>query len=310
MKNKNLAITGIVIGALTLVLSAYILSNSHFNIRTTQTEVTEEGLLTNSISVSGDGTATAKPDVAYLTVGINSTQKTVNKAQDQVNKKVSSIVEIATKNGVKKEDITTLTVNIRPEYKWENNKSKFIGYTASQRLKLEIPYNVDDENSSVSRILDDISSLTTKTQVGDAVRGAIPNPLGIVKEKLGYGSAQENSTSKTNYDSEYRTDVTIDSIAFDVKDKKELSKQARELAYKSAEEKARQLAELSGVKLGKPISIRDSSAQYNQIDTNYALRSAKLDMAAEPVSDNFEPTQVFGGDQEVKVVLNVVFAIE
>ena len=51
----------------------------------------------------------------------------------------------------------------------------------------------------------------------------------------------------------------IDSISFTVDDPTEYYNEARELAVKNADEKARVLAEVAGVKLGKPTYISESS---------------------------------------------------
>lgn len=57
--------------------------------------------------------------------------------------------------------------------------------------------------------------------------------------------------------------ITISGITFDISDKSNLQKQARQSAYNDAKAKAQQYAQLSGMRLGDAITISDSSSSYN-----------------------------------------------
>lgn len=258
MENKsNLLQTLLIIFG--LVLSAYILSNSSFSMKTTQTSAGDESLMTNAISVSGDGTAIAEPDIIYIDVTISEKSYSTKLSQQETNKKISQILEIAKQNKVNEKDIKTTNLSIYPEYEWDGNRNVFKGYSASQSLRIKSAYKKDSQD--VSTMLDSIASV----------------------EK-----------------------VQINSISFDFDNKTALAKDAREQAYKSAEEKAQQLATLSGVKLGKPISINDQSYQYNEITPAYGAGERAMLYTA----DSAKTTQISGGELEHKITLQVIFAIE
>jgi len=248
--------------ALGLIGGAYVLSNSHLNVTTTQTSVGQDGSITNAISVTGDGTAVTEPDLVTLTVNITEKDFSTKQAMQKTNDKIAQIMAIAKKYGVDDKKIKTTQLSIRPDYQWENNRAVFKGYEASQSLDIESKYDKNSQN--VSNILDEVASIDN---------------------------------------------VQIYGINFGFEDKKALAEQARELAYKSAEQKAEQLAKLSGVKLGKPISITDMSSQYNR--TSSSDNFAKT-MSLENVGFGGagSPTQISGGELEHRVNISVVFSIE
>ena len=257
MDNKFLYALVIALG---LIGGAYVLSNSHLNITTTQTSVGQDGSITNAISVTGDGTSVTEPDLVTLTVNITEKDFSTKQAMQKTNGKISQVMAIAKKYGVDDKKIKTTQLSIRPVYEWENDRSVFKGYEASQSLGIESKYDKNSQN--VSNILDEVASID-KVQI--------------------YG------------------------INFGFEDKKALAEQARELAYKSAEQKAMQLAKLSGVKLGKPISITDMSNQYN---TTVSSDNFAKTMSIETFGASAPTTQISGGELEHKVNISVVFAIE
>jgi hypothetical protein len=94
--------------------------------------------------------------------------------------------------------------------------------------------------------------------------------------------------------------VQIQGIRFDIDDPSELQAEAREEAVREAREKGETLAELSGVKLGEPISISEFTA------------APPIPMfAGAPMAGEAEiATPIEAGELEVTVTVNVVFAID
>jgi uncharacterized protein YggE len=70
---------------------------------------------TKTISVSGSGEVFGKPDVAYVTLGVDQADKDAGKAIDTANTKLTAIVKAIGDVGVKDEDIQTTSYNIYPE---------------------------------------------------------------------------------------------------------------------------------------------------------------------------------------------------
>lgn len=70
-----------------------------------------------TITVTGSGEVFGKPDVAYITLGVDEADKDAGKAIDTANTTLTAIVKALTDAGVKEEDIQTTSYNIYPEDK-------------------------------------------------------------------------------------------------------------------------------------------------------------------------------------------------
>jgi uncharacterized protein YggE len=72
---------------------------------------------TKTISVTGSGEVFGKPDVAYITLGVDENDADAGKAIDSANTTLTAIVKAVGDAGVKDEDIQTTSYNIYPEDK-------------------------------------------------------------------------------------------------------------------------------------------------------------------------------------------------
>ncbi len=118
----------------------------------------------------------------------------------------------------------------------------------------------------------------------------------------------ENSISKASEivdDIAKIENIQINSISFDIEDKTELFAKARELAFEKAKSKAEQLSKLSDVKLLKPVSITDNAVDY-QPPVYYSANAFQESMAADASRD----TGISGGQLEISLTINVLFAID
>ena len=101
------------------------------------------------------------------------------------------------------------------------------------------------------------------------------------------------------------SDVKLGGVYFDVENKEPYFSQARKAAYEKAKQKAQELANLSGVKLLKPVFISDSS-----YDTA-TIRSDSFAKMAEFSSVSLDsPTDISTGELEIRLTLTVNFGIE
>jgi uncharacterized protein YggE len=94
--------------------------------------------------------------------------------------------------------------------------------------------------------------------------------------------------------------VQVQSLSFTVEKPDDLRAQAREEAVADARARAEDLANLAGVKLGKPISINESTA----IPPTPYFAGAATEGTAQA------PTPIQPGEQEISVTVDIVFAIE
>lgn len=97
--------------------------------------------------------------------------------------------------------------------------------------------------------------------------------------------------------------LEVGNIVFQKEDTTEVYKQARDLAFEKAEQKARQLADLAGVELIKPIVIDDRMSSNTQLPmTNSFLRVESMNADA--------GSEIPAGQLLITVDLQIVWAIK
>lgn len=161
----SLSISIIIIGVLvclTTIGVAVFFSQTDFYIKNIGTATTQDGKLTNTINVTGDGLVFAKPDMVTIQTSISQTKSTSREALETVNQKISQIQDILTNSGISKDDIQTTNLSIYTEYDWSGNLRKVLGQTASQSLTFDVK-NIDDKATKVSEIIDKIANVDDVT---------------------------------------------------------------------------------------------------------------------------------------------------
>lgn len=97
--------------------------------------------------------------------------------------------------------------------------------------------------------------------------------------------------------------LLVNSGNYDHDNKDTTLEQARKLAFENAKAKAANLANLAGMKLGKPVSITESSNN-TYYQPMYAMREMAMDAGAGG------ETSISPGEQELSVQVNVVFELK
>jgi len=101
------------------------------------------------ITISGKGMVKAEPDVAYVTIGVERTEKTATEAQGIAAEKMNNIQASLKKMGIKDDKIETARVTLQPSYQYDKGKRILIGYTAHNQIKVTI-----DKLDNVGKIID------------------------------------------------------------------------------------------------------------------------------------------------------------
>ena len=96
--------------------------------------------------------------------------------------------------------------------------------------------------------------------------------------------------------------VRIQGVSFSIEDTKSLEIQARAAAVKDLMSKAQQLADLTGVKLGKPVFLSESGGGAPRIDTTFQAKAAFAEAAA-------PPTAISGGELQMIVTIQGVYTM-
>lgn len=207
--------------------------------------------------VSGNGKASATPDIVILSLGVESEQPTVAAAQKDAVDAMNKVIQVLKSSGIADKDIQTRQYNIQQVTRWEDNSSKLIiiGYRVSNMVDAKLR-----DISRAGAIIDNVASAG-----GDLIR--------------------------------------INGISFSVDDPAPYYKIAREKAVQAAMDKARQLSQTSGVKLGKVIYMDEGSYNIPVMRNTYMLKSA------EGYDAGSSPTPISGGELEFQATVQIVYEI-
>lgn len=93
---------------------------------------------TDSFTVTGEGKATAIPDLAVVTAGVQAQGTSVNQVQETVNAKSAAVIEAIKKLGIKDEDIQTTNYSVNPTYDYQSSTQRITGYTANNTVTIKI----------------------------------------------------------------------------------------------------------------------------------------------------------------------------
>ena len=90
----------------------------------------------SAFRVSATGDVYAKPDTAQISLGVKKEAKTVAKAQEEINKINSQLIDELKELGVKEKDIKTTQYGINPRYEYERQSGKrnLVGYSATVNI--------------------------------------------------------------------------------------------------------------------------------------------------------------------------------
>jgi uncharacterized protein len=92
------------------------------------------------IVVNGEGKVTAVPDIATISIGVESQAATVSLAQSKASTAMTAVMDVLKKNGVAEKDIKTQYFNIQQQTRWDQNKQEpvVIGYQVINTVTAKI----------------------------------------------------------------------------------------------------------------------------------------------------------------------------
>ena len=223
------------------------------------------GQQNTGIWVNGEGKVTVTPDVAILSVGIESQESSVAQAQEKAATAMNAVITALKGCNIAEKDIRTTSFSIIRVTRYDEPKQQevTIGYRVTNMVTARIRTLVQESfplDYKAGRIIDAVAQAG-----GDLTR--------------------------------------INSISFTVDDPTAFNSETRQKAMADAESKAKQLADLSGVKLGKPIYINESGG--------YVSPPTPIYRSAIPVpAPMAPPTSISPGEQEIRLNVQVVYEID
>jgi uncharacterized protein YggE len=140
--------TGMVIGIVGLVLVAVLLAIQLLGV-VPGAGTTVSGTEPTGLSVVAQGTATGKPDLAMITLGVETRDPEAKNAAEQNDQQMAQVMSAFTELGIAEEDIQTVDYSIRAEIDYSNNEQRLLGYVVTNSVQVKIR-----DMSKVGAVLD------------------------------------------------------------------------------------------------------------------------------------------------------------
>lgn len=128
---KNTVLLAVLIAGGLYILGQYIGSQPQ--------RIQQEAEANREIQVQGTGTVETRPDVAKLTLGVQTgPQSTAEAALQILEQRFSAVVEAVGSAGVNEEDIRTTNLSINPVYDFTEGRQTLRGFEASESIEVTI----------------------------------------------------------------------------------------------------------------------------------------------------------------------------
>jgi uncharacterized protein len=203
---------------------------------------------TNTITVTGTGTAALAPDIAHITFAVQNTAATVADAQAAVTKQGNAAIEYVKGQGIDDKDVTTLSYNITPQYSYTRCVTPQVYSATSAVSGVVIPPCTE-------------TSKVTGYQVSETVQVTVRDLTKISDLLAGLGKQGVQNVNGPD---------------FTLSNPNAGSDAARGQAIDSAKAEAQTLAKELGVHLGDIVSFNEN----NGSPIVYGMGGAMMDKAA------------------------------
>ena len=235
----------------------------------------------SGIWVSGSGKASGAPDIAMISLGVESLEDTAAEARANAAKAMNGVMTVLEDAGVESEDIQTSYFNISPRH---------------QGVEVE---RCEEDDDGVSRSQEKESSESCyRVWESRLVGYVVSNTLSVKIRDLDDAGTIIDEVSEAAGDL-----VRINGINFAIDDPQSLQDEARTAAVADMQRKAGLLAELSGITLGRLVYINEGSS-YVQPPQPAMARAESLAFTVE------DSTSISAGQLEFTMRVQGVFLIE
>lgn len=124
-----------------------------------------------TLTVTGRGTASADPDLTVLSFGVVGRDPSYSASVEDLNGRVEALREDLEAAGVERTRLKTTSFDVRDDRRYDRDTDKhiFVGYEASHRLRLELPFDKELLNSVLTRVAQSASeaAVTISFDVSD-----------------------------------------------------------------------------------------------------------------------------------------------
>lgn len=93
-----------------------------------------------TVAVSGQGEVQAEPDLAHVTLGIESRKLKLEEARAEVARTVEAVLKLTRELKIDQKLVRATRINVQPEYNWDANarERNLIGYFVSRQIEVEL----------------------------------------------------------------------------------------------------------------------------------------------------------------------------
>lgn len=134
----------------------------------------QNGVLSRTITVSGEGEVTAKPDMATIFLGVVSQGATAREAMSANNARMQKVIGGLKNAGIADKDLQTSGLNVSPRYTQpkEGGDARITGYDVQNQVTARVR-----DLSKLGNILDQVVSLGANSMNGISFSFAEPKAL-------------------------------------------------------------------------------------------------------------------------------------
>jgi hypothetical protein len=261
------------------------------------TSPTQSTIVSNQntgIWVTGQGSVTAVPDIANLSMGVEVQAATVTDALSQASQSMNSVIAALKLKGVADQDIKTQGFNISPIYGQIIYPVPPIAVppvTVSPTKTL--PPTAVPATSAAAPSLPPVTSPPVTIPSQPVITGYdVTNYISVTVRNVANAGSVIDAAALAGGDT-----ARVQSIYFSISDPTKYNSQARDLAVADAKAKAQQLATAAGVTLGTVTYIAENQGYYPPV---YSSAGA-VPSASTPISP---------GQTQITLTVQMVFAIQ
>ena len=237
----------------------------------------------SGIWVSGTGKASAAPDIAVVSMGVESLEDTAAAARASAATAMRSVMSALANAGVSLDDIQTRHFNISPRY---------------QQVEIERCDGEEDTDTEGGQE-ESMEMSCYKSWESRLLGYSVSNQAQVKIRNLARVGTIIDAVTEAAGDL-----VRVNSIRFDIEDPQPLQDEARAKAVADLKRKAGMLADLSGVKLGRLVYLNEESPYTSPQPLFY--ERAEATFANDAASTT---TTIAGGELEYTNTIQGVFLI-
>jgi uncharacterized protein len=226
------------------------------------------------ITVTGQGKVYAKPDVAVVSLGVTTDGKTVAEVTKNNTEKMNAVISAIKDLKIDEKDIQTTNYNLSPVYE-------------------TITTNVYDEKMSA---ISSVAPLRTSYSSNKVTGYKLSQNVEVkIRDFTKIGDVLSKSTDKGAN--------VVGDLQFTIDNVEKVKEEARAKAIEQAKANAKNLAEKSGVKLGKIINVYENNYYSPVYSSVKGMGGAAMDSVSAP-SPTIQP-----GQQEVDLTVNLTYQV-